>query len=149
MAIGTFFRYSIVNSKKPVETCLWTAIPTVIGFTTVPVISLISSDGFEDSVPVLNPIVIALSFGIFGFFQLAFFPATLTIFSNAFNIRNDGKLVGIWSSKSNTGNICGFVMSNLFVATFDIKWEYTMITCSVLLLGICLLLYKFVPNPVF
>ena len=110
---------------------------------------MISEDGFEDSVPVLNPIIIALSFGAFGFFQLAFFPATLTIFGNEYNVKNDGKLVGIWSSKSNVGNILGFVMSNLFVVTFKIRWEYTMITCSVLLLIICLLLYKFVYDPVY
>jgi len=90
-----------------------------------------------------------LSFGVFGFFQLSFFPATLTIFSKDFNVKNDGVLVGIWSSKSNVGNIIGFLMANLFVYTFDIRWEYTMIICSITLLIVCVLLYKLVPNPEF
>ena len=40
LSFGTFLRYSIVNSHKPVQACLYTAIPTVIGFTVIPVISL-------------------------------------------------------------------------------------------------------------
>ncbi len=40
LAIGTFLRYSIINSHKPVEACVWTAVPTIIGFTAIPVISL-------------------------------------------------------------------------------------------------------------
>jgi MFS family permease len=86
---------------------------------------------------------------VFGFFQLSFFPATLTIFSHHFNVKQDGKLVGIWSSKSNAGNIVGFLMSNLFVYNFHIQWEYTMLICSVVLIFVCLMLWKFVPNPEF
>lgn len=40
LALGTFLRYSIVNSNKPVQACMYTAIPTIIGFTVIPVISL-------------------------------------------------------------------------------------------------------------
>lgn len=56
-----------------------------------------------------------VSFGMFGFFQLSFFPATLTLFSQHFNVKHDGVLVGIWSSKSNAGNIMGFLLANLLV----------------------------------
>ncbi len=45
---------------------------------------------------------------LFGFSQLSFFRATLTLFSRHFNVKNYGILVGIWSSKSNVGNILGF-----------------------------------------
>jgi sugar phosphate permease len=96
---------------------------------------------------VLNHILIAGTFGVFGFFQLSFFPATLTIFSNQFNVKDDGKMVGIWSSKSNAGNIVGFFMANLFVENLKIRWEYTMIICSALLIIVVILLYKLVPNP--
>ncbi len=44
LALGTFLRYSIVNSNRPVQACLYTAIPTIIGFTVIPVISLFKSD---------------------------------------------------------------------------------------------------------
>lgn len=40
LALGTFLRYSILNSSKPVEACLFTAIPTVIGFSIIPIIAL-------------------------------------------------------------------------------------------------------------
>lgn len=40
LALGTFFRYSILNSQKPVEACLYTALPTVIGFSFIPLLSL-------------------------------------------------------------------------------------------------------------
>lgn len=40
LALGTFLRYSIVNSSKPVQACLYTAIPTIIGFSIIPIISL-------------------------------------------------------------------------------------------------------------
>jgi sugar phosphate permease len=62
-------------------------------------------------------------------------------------VKNDGKLVGVWSSKSNAGNIVGFLMANLFVYTFHIRWEYTMILCSILLLIVCVLLVNLVKNP--
>lgn len=149
LAIGIFLRYSILNSNKPVQACLYTAIPTIIGFTVIPVISLLRHDTKEGTGSVLDYILIGGSFAMFGFFQLSFFPATLTIFSNSYTVKNDGKLVGIWSAKSNTGNILGFLLANLLVQQFDIPWEYTMIWCSVQLLVACLLLVKFVPNPRF
>lgn len=90
-----------------------------------------------------------LGFGLFGFFQLTFFPSTLTIFGNSFSVKNDGRIVGIWSSKSNAGNILGFFMANFLVYHLEIKWEYTMIICSILLVVICFLMYKFVDNPDF
>jgi sugar phosphate permease len=40
LALGTFFRYSILNSQKPIFACLWTAIPTSIGFSLIPLLSL-------------------------------------------------------------------------------------------------------------
>lgn len=40
LSLGTFLRYSVVNSNKPVQACLFTAIPTIIGFTVIPMISL-------------------------------------------------------------------------------------------------------------
>lgn len=40
LAIGTFFRYSFINSHKPVKACLMTAIPTAIGFSIIPIITL-------------------------------------------------------------------------------------------------------------
>lgn len=46
----------------------------------------------------------------------------LTIFGNSFDIKNDGKIVGIWSSKSNAGNILGFLTANLLVYQFKVKW---------------------------
>ena len=57
----------------------------------------------------------AITFGLFGFFQLSFFPATLTLFSQHFNVKNDGILVGIWSSKANVGNIFGFLLASILV----------------------------------
>ncbi len=44
LSLGTFLRYSILNSKKPVEACLFTAIPASIGFSVIPIISLIKDD---------------------------------------------------------------------------------------------------------
>jgi nitrate/nitrite transporter NarK len=82
---------------------------------------------------------------IFGFSQFAFFPNTLTIFSQNFNIKHDGMLAGIFSSKSNVGNIIGFLLANLLVYTAGIQWEITMGICSILLLLVTLALYKFVP----
>jgi len=40
LALGTFLRYSIVNGNKPVQACLYTAIPTIIGFSIIPILSL-------------------------------------------------------------------------------------------------------------
>lgn len=87
----------------------------------------------------------AIAFGLFGFFQLSFFPVTLTLFSQHFNVKNDGILVRIWSSKSNVGNILGFLLASLLVHGLDATWEITMIICSVLLLTITILQHLFVP----
>ena len=62
-------------------------------------------------------ITLTLSVICFGFFQLSFFPATLTIFGHSYDIKKDGLLIGIWSSKSNVGNILGFGLANLLVIT--------------------------------
>lgn len=90
-----------------------------------------------------------LGFGMFGFFQLTFFPSTLTLFGQSFSLKDDGRLVGIWSSKSNFGNILGFFIANFMVYNLEIKWEYTMLLCSVSLIVACTLMYKLVGNPDF
>jgi len=41
LAIGTFFRYSILNDKKATLICLKTAIPTSLAFSVIPMISLL------------------------------------------------------------------------------------------------------------
>ena len=87
-----------------------------------------------------------VSFGVFGFFQLSFFPATLTIFSQYFNVKDDGSAVGVWSSKSNAGNIMGFLIANLLVYELDVKWEFTMLICSVLLIIVTVGQYKVVQD---
>jgi sugar phosphate permease len=56
-----------------------------------------------------------LSIGSFGFFQFIFFPALITIFSYSYSEKEKGKIVGLWSSKSNFGNILGFLLANLLV----------------------------------
>jgi sugar phosphate permease len=122
LALGTFLRYSILNDKKPTLTCLKTAIPTSIAFIIIPIISLAKGDEVDKEPDVLIHVIMAISFGLFGFFQLSFFPATLTLFSQYFNVKNDGIFVGIWSSKSNVGNILGFLLASLVVNEIAAPW---------------------------
>lgn len=44
LAIGTFYRYSILNDKRYTLVFLKTAIPTAIAFCLVPLVSLFDSD---------------------------------------------------------------------------------------------------------
>ena len=44
LSLGIFLRYSILNSKKPTNACLLTAIPVSIGFSIIPIISLLKND---------------------------------------------------------------------------------------------------------
>jgi sugar phosphate permease len=39
----------------------------------------------------------------------------ITIFSYSYSEKEKGKIVGLWSSKSNFGNILGFLLANLLV----------------------------------
>ena len=123
LAFGTFIRYSILNSHKPVQACLFTAFPTVLGFSIIPIISLYSEpSSISEEAGFFTYFLLIICFGCFGFFQLSFFPATLTIFSHHFDVKNDGRLVGIWSSKSNAGNIIGFFLANFLVYQLHIRW---------------------------
>ncbi len=86
LAIGTFFRYSILNDKRVTLVCLKTAIPTAIAFSIIPVLSLIQSEVGKISNFWVCFWLIVACFG-FGFFQFTFFPSTLTIFSHYFNVK--------------------------------------------------------------
>lgn len=86
---------------------------------------------------------------MFGFFQLNFFPAMLTIFGHSFGLKEDGRIVGIWSAKSNTGNVLGFLMSNILVYELNVPWQYTMLICSCTLIIMVILLRSLISNPNF
>jgi len=103
--------------------CLYTAFPTAIGFGFIPIMAIMHQDSSDAGHA--SPLIYALfviAAGLFGFFQLNFFPAMLTIFGHSFSLKKDGRIVGIWSSKSNAGNILGFLMANLLVYQFDVRW---------------------------
>lgn len=121
LAIGTFARYSIVNSLHPVEGCLYTGFPTAIGFALIPLMAFFYNNP-QGQGTILTYIIFTIAALIFGFFQLNFFPAMLTIFGHSFNMKNDGRIVGIWTAKANAGNIFGFLMSNLLVYQFKVRW---------------------------
>jgi sugar phosphate permease len=44
LAIGTFFRYSIINDKRLPLVCLKTAIPTAIAYSLVPIVGFLNGD---------------------------------------------------------------------------------------------------------
>ncbi len=150
LAIGAFLRYSIINSHNPVVGCLATSFPMGIGYAFIPIAAFVYSNNSNvgHPTPFIYAIFIAAAF-CFGFFQLNFFPGLLTIFGHSFNIKNDGKIVGIWSSKSNAGNILGFLLSNVLVYQLKVRWEVTMIICASLLIIMSILLGIFIKNPDF
>jgi sugar phosphate permease len=121
LSIGVMLRYSILNSRKPVEACIGAAIPCCIGFLVIPLISLFGLYE-EGNISQITKLIIIFSVILFGFCQLSFFPATLTIFSSLFNVQKNPSAVGIWSSKANVGNILGFFIANVFVANLNIRW---------------------------
>ena len=122
LAVGTFFRYSILNDKRLPLVCLKTAIPTALAYSLVPLVCYFHGNP-EDSVPTFETYLFLLvSLGCFGFFQFTAFPLSLTIFSNHFNVKTEGSLVGIWSSKSNAGNIVGFFLANFMVYQLHTQW---------------------------
>lgn len=150
VAIGTFARYSIVNNLHPVQGTFYTAFPMAFGLAIIPIAAFIYQN--DSSIGHATPFIyfiFVIAALLFGFFQLNFFPAMLTIFGNSFNIKNDGRIAGIWSSKSNAGNILGFLISNLLVYQFKVKWEYTIIICSSFLIIMAILLRCFIKNPDF
>lgn len=122
LSIGTFFRYSIVNDKRLPLVCLKTAIPTALAFSLVPIFGSFQGNPEDPSPAFGTYLFLLLALGCFGFFQFTSFPLSLTIFSHHFNVKTQGSLVGIWSSKSNAGNIIGFFMANFLVYQLHTQW---------------------------
>jgi sugar phosphate permease len=115
LSIATFFRYSILNDKRLPSVFLKTAIPTVIAYSLIPMAGYWQGNP-SNAVPTVGIyLFLLITLGCFGFFQFTAFPLSLTIFSSHFNVKTEGSLVGIWSSKSNAGNIIGFFLSNFLV----------------------------------
>jgi sugar phosphate permease len=89
--------------------------------------------------------IFIIFFGLYGLFQLSLFPATLTLFSQHFNIKNDGVLVGAWSSKSNMGDVLGFLLSTILVIVLKVTFQVAMFICAGLLIIMVILQHLFVP----
>ena len=145
LAVGTLSRYSLLNSKNLPLTCLQTAIPTAISFSIIPLYSLFKTEN-DKQASLFTELIMILAFGCFGFFQFTFFPALLTIFSKYFHVKTQATLVGIWSSKSNVGNVIGFGLANFLVFQMARRWETTMLISAVSLMFTALALYYYVDD---
>ena len=122
VGVGSFLKFSISNSLKPVQTCFWTCMIAAIAFSIIPIISLAKPEGFSDVPMGLSYFILIIAMGLFGFFGFASFPSTFTLFCFSFNNKEDGMLVGIWSSRGNIGHILGFFLPDLIVYTGGAPW---------------------------
>lgn len=122
LSIGTLLRYQLMTDKRLALVCLKTAIVVSLAYAVLPIYSLIKGESIETNPSSWTYFMLFAALGIFGFFQFSFFPSLITIFSHHFNVKHDGSLVGIWSSKSNVGNIIGFFLSNFMVYQLGLRW---------------------------
>lgn len=122
LAVGTFWRYSIVSDNRHTLVCMKTGIVTAVAFGVVPLVAW-SMEDTDKPIPSFGKYVfLLLAMALFGFSQFASFPLSLTLFSHHFSVKSEGTLVGIWSSKSNAGNIIGFFLANFMVYQLNTAW---------------------------
>jgi sugar phosphate permease len=83
---------------------------------------------------------------LFGFFQFPAWPTLMTITSQHFDIKSEGKALGVWSANGDFGNILGFAISGIIVDTLSLRWEIAMLIAAAINWSLALSVYFLVDD---
>ena len=107
----------LIRSFIPIHNCQLTYLITIslacLAYASLP---LAVSFGIK------NIAVLFIISALFGLFQSSSWPVMLKIISKYFDPRNDGSLMGLWSSHGDIGNIFGFFSYTVIVFYLKLPW---------------------------
>lgn len=68
----------------------------------------------------------------------------LTLTNEHFDLKKEGKAMGIWSANGDLGNIVGFALCGILVDSFSFRWEIAMIVAAAFNWIMALIVFVFV-----
>ena len=143
LGIGFFFRFILQGSFNIIHTYVIYIMIASIGYLVIPVISLIAGENVQNE-NMLKYILPAFGLLLFGFCQFGAWPTLLSLTNSRFNIKKEGKALGIWSATGDFGDIIGFGLTGVLVDNMGYKWEISVIISGAFNMLIALVVLAFV-----
>lgn len=126
LGLGFFFRFLIQGDRSIIHTYVVTILIASFGYLIIPTSSLIIGDDINNQ-PFFKYVFPAFGLLLFGYFQFGAWPTLLSLTNSRFNLKREGKAIGIWSATGDFGDVIGFGVTGLLVNNLGYQWEITMI----------------------
>lgn len=76
--------------------------------------------------------VLFVSLGGFGLFQSSSYPVLVKLMKKYYTVEEDGRMIGIWSSCGDMGNILGFFVFTVIVYYLHLPWQACLLFASII-----------------
>jgi len=76
--------------------------------------------------------LIAVLYGLFGWFQASLYPILLTLLNKKFNTNEDGCLIGFWATSNDLGEMIGYLICTIIVFYIKADWKVCLIVIPLL-----------------
>lgn len=76
--------------------------------------------------------LIAVFYGLFGWFQASLYPLALTLVNKKFSPEEDGCLLGFWSTSGDLGGVIGYLICTVIVYYIQAEWKLCLIVVPLL-----------------
>ncbi len=145
LALGTgfFLRFLLEGKKHLTQSFLIFITISSIGYSVIPTLSLVLGENVRSNVW-FQEVFPGIGLLMFGFCQFPAWPTLLTLTSEHFDIKSEGKAMGIWSANGDFGNIVGFGLTAILVDSLSFRWEIAMLVAASLNLSMALVIFLFV-----
>lgn len=126
LGVGFFFRFLLQGSCNIIHTYVIYIMIASLGYIIIPITSLIVGENIQDGFA-FKYILPTFGLLLFGFCQFGAWPTLLSLTNSRFNIKKEGKALGIWSATGDFGDVIGFGLTGLLVDNLEYKWEISVL----------------------
>jgi sugar phosphate permease len=129
LGLGFFLRFLIQGNLNLVSSYAIFISFASLAYLIIPVTHLAFQEEVKEH-SLLREVLPSIGLLLFGFCQFPAWPTLLTLTNDHFDLKKDGKAIGIWSANGDLGNIVGFAMTGLMVDYLNLQWELPMIAAA-------------------